>query len=123
MCLISTVTGNCHAIQSNQELNKALAEIGWWEALCENLGVEKAVLNNLRFAGLESVEKKRRCLQAFLDQGDPCWEAVVGVVAVHPFHNRRLAKRISEDYGVDWPFEAPPVKTEDPVKQRKLVVF
>ena len=99
-----------------------MAEIGWWEALCENLGVEKAILSSLRFAGLEAVEKKRRCLQAFIDQGDACWETVVGVVAEHPFHNRKLANRIAEDYGVDWSSEGPPaVKVEDPSTKRMLV--
>ena len=38
----------CHLISNKQELGKAVAEIGDWETLCENLGVEKAVINALR---------------------------------------------------------------------------
>jgi len=82
-------------------LYKSLAEISWWEALCENLGVEAAILNNLRFAQMEDEKKKRECLQAFYNQGDVCWESVVKVVMDDPFYNRVLAKRIAERYGVD----------------------
>ena len=91
----------CHQIQSNQDLYKSLAEIGWWEALCENLGVEAAILNNLRYAQMKDEKKKRECLQAFYNQGDVCWESVVKVVKDDPFYNRVLAKRIAERYGVD----------------------
>ena len=96
-------TAHCHRIQSKQDLYKSLAEIGWWEALCENLGVEAAILNNLRYAQMESEEKKRRCLQAFYKQGVVCWESVVKVVMDDPFYDRSLAQRIAEKYGVDQP--------------------
>jgi len=91
----------CHRIQSKQDLYKSLAEIGWWEALCENLGVEAAILNSLRFAPIKDEEKKRQCLQAFYKQEDVCWESVVKVVMDHPFYDRALAKRIAKKYGVD----------------------
>jgi len=101
--IISFSTVYCHQIQSKQDLYKSLAEIGRWEALCENLGVKAAILNNLRFAQMEDEEKKRRCLQAFYKQGDVCWESVVEVVMDHPFYDRDLAKRIAKKYGVDLP--------------------
>ena len=91
----------CHQIQNKPDLYKSLAEIGWWEALCENLGVEAAILNNLRYAQMQDDEKKRQCLQAFYKKGDVCWESVVKVVMDHPFYDRDLAKRIAKKYGVD----------------------
>ena len=73
-----------------------MAEIGDWEALCENLGVHKAVLSNLRdMINTDNTLKKRRCLEAYIKTGKACWEKVVKVVADHPFYNARLAKRIS----------------------------
>ena len=73
-----------------------MAEIGDWETLCENLGVEKAVINRLRnMIDTDSTIKKRRCLEAYLDTGRACWEQVVKVLADYPFYNARLANNIA----------------------------
>ena len=86
----------CHRISDEQELGKAVAEIGDWETLCKNLGVEKAVINALRnMVDTESTIKKSRCLEAYLNTGRACWEQVVKVVADHPFYNARLARNIT----------------------------
>ena len=79
-----------------------MAEIGDWETLCENLGVPKAVINALRSSSMENGIKKSRCLEAYLNTGEACWEDVVEVVADHPFHNKRLARKIATDQGVDY---------------------
>ena len=79
-----------------------MAEIGDWESLCENLGVPKAVLNELRFSDKQRGRKKSGCLEAYLDTDNACWEQVVKVVADHPFHNKRLARKIATDHGVDY---------------------
>ena len=78
----------------------AVAEIGNWESLCENLEVPKEVMNSLHFSTEHHQRKKRECLQAYIDLGEACWEEVVKVVANHPFHNKRLAKKIASKYGV-----------------------
>ena len=75
-----------------------MAEIGDWEALCENLGVQKAVLSDLR--NTENTDKKRRCLEAYLNTDNACWEHVVKVVKDHPFYNSRVAKEIENMYVV-----------------------
>ena len=93
----------CHSISNKQELGKAVAEIGDWEALCENLGVEKAVINRLRnMIDTDSTIKKRRCLEAYLDTGRACWEQVVKVLADYPFYNARLANNIAHMQHIDY---------------------
>ena len=72
-----------------------MAEIGDWEALCENLGVPKAVLSDLRnMINTDNTMKKHRCLKAYVNTGKACWEQVVKVIADNPFYNARLAKKI-----------------------------
>ena len=87
---------SCTSISKQQELDKAVAEIGDWEALCEYLGVHKAVLSNLRdMINTDNTIKKHRCLEAYINTGKACWEHVVEVIADHPFYNARLAEEIA----------------------------
>ena len=79
-----------------------MAEIGDWETLCENLDVRKAVINALHSSSMENGIKKSRCLEAYLNTGEACWEKVVEVVADHPFYNKKLARKIATDHGVDY---------------------
>ena len=92
----------CHLISNKQELGKAVAEIGDWETLCENLGVEKAVINALHYViDPDNKIKKSRCLEAYLNTGRACWEQVVKVVADHPFYNAKLARSIAHTQHID----------------------
>lgn len=79
-----------------------MAEIGDWETLCENLNVPKSVVKNLLSESMEIGKKRRKCLEAYLNLGNACWETVVRVVADHPFDNKMLAKKIAAKYGVDY---------------------
>ena len=100
---IYTAAVSCHSISSKQELEKAVAEIGNWEAMCERLGVHKAVLNGLRnIIDTDGTIKKSRCLEAYLNMGNACWEQVVKVVADYPFYNLKLAKEIAATHGIDY---------------------
>ena len=69
----------------------------------EHLGVHKAVLIALR-NNIEHWQdnKKSRCLEAYLNMGNACWEQVVKVVANYPFYNLRLAKEIADTHGIDY---------------------
>ena len=96
--LIDYSTAVCHSISKTQELEMAVAEIGNWESLCENLGVPKPVMNRLRSSNKQDERKKSECLQAYFNLGEVCWEEVVKVVENHPFHNERLAKIIASKY-------------------------
>ena len=77
-----------------------MADIGNWETLCENLGVPKAVINELRSSSMENGKKKSRCLEAYIDTDEACWEKVVEVVADYPFYNRKLARQIANKQNV-----------------------
>ena len=80
-----------------------MAEIGDWEALCGNLGVPRAVLSDLQnMINTENRVKKHRCLEAYINTGNACWEHVVKVVDDYPFYNARLAKEIAVMHGVGY---------------------
>ena len=101
ICFVLLAVQGCHRIKK-QELEKAVAEIGDWETLCENLGVPKAVINGLHFSDKQMTRKKIDCLQAYLNTDKPCWEKLVQVVAEGPFHNKRLARDIANNQNVDY---------------------
>ena len=104
ICFVPLAAGGCHHIDisKKRELEKAVAEIGDWETLCENLGVPKAVISGLRFSDKQIGRKKNECLEAYLDTDNACWEQVVKVVAEFPFHNKRLARQIANKQNVDY---------------------
>ena len=92
----------CTSISKKQELEKAVAEIGDWEALCEHLGTPQTKLKELRFSTMDIRTKKSRCLEAYLDTEKACWEHVVKVVAEYPIENKRLAKKIADTPDIDY---------------------
>ena len=78
-----------------------LGDIGNWEALCAYLEVPEAVLTELVHEQLENTAKKQRCLAAYIDQGNACWEKVIEVVAGYPFYKKRLATQVAKKYGIE----------------------
>lgn len=103
MLFTSPAAVACHSILNKQELEKAVAEIGNWKALCENLRVNKAMLEKLHYMrDTDSTIKKSECLEAYFNTGKACWEQVVEVVADYPFFNRRIAKKIAKKYDIDY---------------------
>ena len=102
VCFVLLAAGGCLSISKKRELEKAVAEIGDWEPLCENLGTPKAVINELRSSSMQDGKKKSRCLEAYVDTDEACWEQVVKVVADYPFHNKRLARQIADNHGIHY---------------------
>jgi len=98
--LLSAV--DCHRISNKQELGRAVATIGDWETLYENLGTPEPVLKQLRFDSIATEVKRSRCLEAYLNTDKACWETVVKVVADYPFYNKKLARKIANEHGVDY---------------------
>ena len=47
----------CTSITTNQEIDKAVAEIGDWGALCEYLGTPQTKLNELHFSTVNKEEQ------------------------------------------------------------------
>ena len=98
-CIFIPAAVGCTSISKLQELEKAVAEIGDWEVLCEYLGVDRAILSNLRhMINTEITGKKRRCLEAYINTGKACWEQVAKVVADYPFNNAKIAKEIAHEH-------------------------
>ena len=62
----------------------------------------EAKLDDLVNEKLENTAKKQRCLAAYVDQGNACWEKVIKVVAGYPFYKKKLAMQIADNYGVTW---------------------
>ena len=89
---------DCHRITKKPDLYTELADIGNWEALCSYLGVPEAKINELVHEHLENTAKKQRCLAAYVDQGNACWEEVIKVVSSYPFFKNLLAAQIAKKY-------------------------
>lgn len=70
--------------------------------------MKAAILDRLRYEQLQGEQKKQRCLQAFHNKGTVCWETVISVLTEYPFYNGKLAKRIANEYNVEWTFDEPP---------------
>ena len=61
--------------------------------------MDRAILSDLcHVINTENTEKKRRCLEAYIDTDKACWEKVAKVVADHPFSNARIARQIKAHY-------------------------
>ena len=91
---------SCHRISNKQELEKAVAEIANWKALCEYLGIPMQVTNQLHFSNEHNGRLRGECLEIYLSTGKACWEQVVKVVADHPFRNTKLANKIADMYSI-----------------------
>ena len=89
-----------HPIRERQHLYTALQEIGNWECLGGNLGVPHSVLEGLRNETITNAVKKQRCLDAYYDKEDSCWEKVIEVVR-NTFSKEKLANKIAADYCVN----------------------
>ena len=99
LSILSVIT-DCHRISKKQDLYTELADIGNWEALCTHLEVPEGKIDELVHGNLENIAKKERCLAAYVDQGNACWEKVIEVVRGYPFYKNSLATQIAEKYGV-----------------------
>ena len=66
--------------------------------------MDDTVTQSLRRSEVSERVKKRDCLDAFYDLGEDeaCWERVVKALAGPLIDNRRLAKDIAKEYGVDF---------------------
>ena len=86
----------CHEVRSLDDLYNYLHEIGKWDQLCSQLGVDEGTIAEIR----EDPQASRRlynCLKAFVDYGEPhsCWEKVVFTVCGPGFGKKKLGKTIA----------------------------
>lgn len=80
-----------------------MAEVGNWQGLCENLNVNKGLMNMLRYSSEHSYYKKSDCLKAYFNQDEAIWEEVVLAVAQYPVNNTELARNIAQKYIIHEP--------------------
>ena len=76
--------------------------IGNWRGLCTNLKVDESTMDPLVHSSARPEAKKADCLKAYFDTGEATWAEVVKAVAMYPIRNRRIAKEIAHNYGVDF---------------------
>ena len=84
------------------DLIQAVKDIGDWQALCTNLGVDDGVLETLVHSTTTVYTKKADCLRAYFNDGKANWADVVKAVTMHPINNKRVAKQIAKTYGLDY---------------------
>ncbi len=87
-----------HPVTSVKELNLMLEDIGNWEALCLNLGVQLSQINELRYSRLEVSVMKIRGIEAYVNNGEATWEDVVLAVTLYPIMNTKVANKIARKY-------------------------
>ena len=85
-------------IQDSHKLHQAVAEIGNWRGLCENLKVDRGTMDMLKYSNDQPEYKKSDCLNAYFDKGDAVWEEVVLAVAQHPVDEVDIARNIANKY-------------------------
>lgn len=89
---------NPTTIQDITYLRQAVAEIGNWQSLCENLNVNRGIMDMLKYSNRHEDHKKSDCLDAYYDKGEATWEEVILAVAHYPLRKVRLAKNIAYRY-------------------------
>ena len=89
-------------VQNLNDLIQAVKDIGDWQALCTNLGVDDGVLETLVHSTTTVYTKKADCLRAYFNNGEANWGDVVKAVAMHPISNKRVAKQMAKTYGLDY---------------------
>ena len=85
-------------IQDINNLRQAVANIGNWQGLCENLDVDEGIVDILMFSNDQPVIKKSNCLKAYFDKGGATWEEVILAVAKYPLKKVHLAMYIAFTY-------------------------
>lgn len=75
-----------------------LSEVGNWEILCLNLGLEPAVISELIHSPIPESNKKVRCLMSYFNSGHASWEEVVETVSGPAIFNKKLASKIANKY-------------------------
>ena len=89
-------------IQKLNDLIQAVKEIGNWEGLCTNLGVNEGKIDAFIHSTATVDAKKAACLRAYFNSGKVKWSKVVEAVAMHPINNIRVAKQIAKAHGLNY---------------------
>ena len=85
-------------IRDPSELRHAVAEIGNWLGLCENLKINTGTIEELKYSNDHAEYRISECLTRYFDKGEAVWEEVVFAVAQPRLSKGRLAKKIARTY-------------------------
>ena len=93
-----------HSIKSLRDLKHGLNTISPddWEELCGLLGVDKAIINDVKQLHRYNYEKQSACFNQFYNSGKATWENVVHAIASSPLKRVVLAKEIAWNYGIEY---------------------
>ena len=67
-----------------------------------NLKVDEGTMNALKHSADRPESKMAECLEAYVNSGEARWSQVVRAVSMHPVKNKKLAKKIANDHGIDF---------------------
>ena len=83
-------------------LLQAVKDIGDWNGLCTNLKVDDGIMDGLRHSEQHHERKKDACLRAYWNGGKATWTEVIQAVAMYPINNERIARKIANEYHIDF---------------------
>lgn len=81
---------------------QAVRSVGIWRELCMNLRVDEGTMNRLIHSTDRDETKMTECLQAYVNSGEARWSQLVRAVATYPLNNKKLAKKIAKDHGLNF---------------------
>ena len=67
-----------------------------------NLRVDEGTMNRLIHSTDRDETKMTECLQAYVNSGEARWSQLVQAVATYPLNNKKLAKKIAKDHGLNF---------------------
>ena len=85
-------------IQDINKLRQAVAKIGNWQGLCENLDIDDGIIDHLKYSIDQPENKKSNCLKAYFDKSEAVWEEVILAIARYPLKKVGLARNIAHEY-------------------------
>ena len=99
--MLTVLTGN--DIRKVNDLIQAVKDVGDWKGLCRNLDVDEGTMDVLiKNPNSPPNELKAECLTVYFNSGKATWSKVVEAVANFPIKNKRLARKIANDHGIQF---------------------
>ena len=73
-------------------------EIGNWRGLCENLKINRGIIEKLKYSNDPPEYKISDCLTAYFNKGEAVWEEVIVALARPTLLKVDLARKIARRY-------------------------
>ena len=90
---------NLTKIEDFYTLRRSVQNLGGnWQSLCNNLEVDRTVMNTIPYEKSKEDVKRDDCLNSYVNSDKGSWEEVVIAVARPPFQRITLAKEIAKNH-------------------------